>query len=129
MSFALSKRSKERMVGVHPYLVLVANRAIQITQVDFGIPQDGGVRTAERQRVLFDDKASKCDGTVKKSYHQSARALDFYAYVDGKASWDKGHLAQVAAACLQAAIELDIDIEWGGLWNNFPDFPHIQLKK
>ena len=115
------------MCCVDERLVRVAHRAIQISKIDFGIPTDGGIRTAERQHELFEDGKSKADGYHKRSPHQSGRALDFYAYVDGKASWDREHLAMVAAAFLQAASELGIRVRWGGLFRSFSDMPHIEL--
>ena len=127
MSFYLSTRSMNNMGMVDARLVEVAVRAIQITRVDFGIPNDGGFRTAETQHGLFLKGASNCDGYIKKSRHQSGKALDFYAYVAGKASYDTFHMAMVACALLQSACELGYTIEWGGLWVLFPDMPHIQL--
>jgi len=130
--FALSERSKQRREGVDHRLIEISDRAIEITVFDFGIPADGGVRTAQRQSELFKRGKSKADGYKNKSNHQPAedgygKALDFYAYVDGKASWDLYHLAMVAAAFLQAASELGYELEWGGLWKNFRDMPHVQI--
>ncbi len=125
--YALSKKSKERRKGVDKRLIEISDLAIQITVIDFGIPRDGGFRNAHRQRELFDDGKSKADGFEKKSFHQSGKALDFFAYVDGKASWDTEHLAMVAAAFLQAASLLGYGLKWGGLWTGFKDMPHVQL--
>lgn len=125
--FTLSHNSKKNREGVDPRLIEISDLAITITQIDFGIPSDGGVRTAVRQRQLFDEGKSKADGYDRLSKHQSAKALDFYAYVDGKASWDTEHLAMVATAFLQAASQLGFQIKWGGLWSGFKDMPHIQL--
>jgi peptidoglycan LD-endopeptidase CwlK len=124
----LSDRSKERMAGVDDRLHQVANAALSISKLDFGIPADGGLRTAERQKELYEDSKSKADGFKYKSYHQTGKALDFFAYVDGKASWDELHLAMVATAFLQAGSLLGIKLEWGGNFKNFKDMPHIQLK-
>ena len=66
-------------------------------------------------------------GSLTRAYHQTGNAVDVYAYVDGKASWDHEHLASVAAAMLQASSELGIPLEWGGLWKGFCDRPHFQL--
>jgi peptidoglycan LD-endopeptidase CwlK len=115
--FKFSESSESRFVGVDGRLVNVARRALEISKVDFGIPPDGGLRTAERQNELFKKKASKADGYENKSYHQSGKALDVYAYVDGKASWYSPHLAMLACAMLQAASELGVKLEWGGLWS------------
>lgn len=116
------------MVGVDDGLQQVAFAALSISKIDFGIPEDGGVRTAERQKELYNDGKSLADGYKYKSGHQAGKALDFYAYVDGKASWNELHLAMVAAAFLQAGTVLGIKLEWGGLFRNFKDMPHIQRR-
>jgi peptidoglycan L-alanyl-D-glutamate endopeptidase CwlK len=134
--FELSANSRTRMKGIDPNLIAIANLAIKITKVDFGIPKYGGLRTKEDQNKLFNEGKSKADGYVKLSHHQSGEALDFYAYVDGKASWQPNHLAMVACAFLQAASMLGHKINWGCLWssnkatNGIPygwDMAHIEL--
>ena len=127
MNYRLSQRSKQRREGVDYRLIAISDLAITLTVVDFGIPGDGGLRLAERQNELFIDGKSKADGYDNLSYHQSGKALDFYAYVDGKASWNTEHLAMVAAAFLQAASILGYQLQWGGLWASFKDYPHVQL--
>ena len=138
LRYNLSNRSKERRAGIDPRLIEISNRAIQITLIDFGIPEYGGKRTAMEQNYLYTKDLSKCDGFLVLSNHQDGKALDFYAYVDGKASWDEAHLAIVGAAFLQAANELGYRVKWGGLWkrktpkylNGIPygwDMPHIEL--
>lgn len=115
------------MYGIDPRLQEIAFRAIDKTKIDFGIPSSGGYRTTEQQRELFDEGKSKADGVNKMSKHQTGKALDFYAYVDGKGSWEPEHLAQVACAFLESAIELGYNVRWGGLFKNFTDMPHIEL--
>ena len=129
MPFRFSKSSSNRLLGVDPEIFKVARLAIQITKIDFGIPLHGGLRTQAEQYELYTAGLSKCDGYEKISSHQTGEALDVYAYVDGKASWDKYHLAMVATAMLQSASELGVKLEWGGLWVSFIDMPHYQLKK
>lgn len=126
-NFNFSKRSHDRMVTADPRLTEIALLAIKISKVDFGIPEFGGKRTHMEQRELFDRRASKCDGTRIKSKHQSGLALDVYAYIDGKASWDIVHLTSVAVAMLQAANTLGYKLSWGGLWTSFQDMPHFEL--
>lgn len=126
--FKLSRKSQLRLVGVDPRIIKIIELALTISVVDFGIPQYGGLRDTGTQLQLFRKKLSKCDGINNKSCHQSGLAFDVYAYVDGKASWDSYHLTQVAAAILQAASMLSYSLEWGGLFKNFLDMPHFQLK-
>ena len=125
--YSFSQKSLDNMQGIDSRLIRLAQEAIKITKVDFGIPSTGGRRTAQQQAELYDQDLSNADGIYKMSKHQTGKALDFYAYVDDAASWEKEHLAQVACAFLQAANKLNISIRWGGLFKNFTDMPHIEL--
>jgi len=133
MIFKLSDRSKKNREGVDPRLIEISDLAIKLTLIDFGHGQDSGLRTAERQHELYQSGASKADGYNTLSNHQSGHALDFYAYINGAASWEPAHLSQVATAFLQAASILGHKLEWGGLWpRKRPtiygwDMPHVQL--
>jgi len=121
--YRFSETSLNRREGVDPRLIEISDFAIQITPVDFGIPKDGGIRTASRQYDLYLAGKSKADGTTHQSAHQSGKALDFYAWVNGHASWEVGHLAMVAAAHLQAASMLGYSLKWGGFFKPFSDEP------
>lgn len=118
MGFSLSQRSKDRMIDVDSRIIEIINLAITITKIDFGIPKDGGLRTSERQKELFDKGRSKADGTINKSFHQTGKAIDIYAYFDGGASWDADKLTFAATAILQAASILGYNLQWGGLWSS-----------
>lgn len=139
MTYQLSSRSKERRAGIDRRLIEIDDLAITLTKLDYGHPKDSGLRTAVRQNELYNttndegERLSQCDGYNDISEHQKGNALDYYAYVDGKASWDPLHLAMVAAAYLQAASILGHKLEWGGLFGRQDgkpgwDMPHIQLK-
>lgn len=121
MAFVLSKRSLQRLDGVHPDLVRVVKRAIQITVVDFTVLE--GLRTLERQKQLVAAKASK----TMNSRHLTGHAVDLGAYVAGEVRWDWPLYHQIGAAVKQAARELGVPIEWGGDWRTFKDGPHYQL--
>lgn len=126
-NFALSASSKRNLHGVTPKLIEVIELALTITGIDFGIPKDGGLRTAAQQNELFKARKSQLDGYSKKSNHQTGNAFDVFAYVNGKASWDESHLTHVATAILSAASQLGVPIKWGGHWRNFKDMPHFEL--
>lgn len=127
MSYKLSSRSQKHLSGVNPKLVSIVERALQLTNVDFGIPETGGRRSISQQKALYDAGLSKLDGITRRSQHQTGNAVDVFAYVDGKATWDTGDLAEVAAAMLQAANEMCIEIKWGGSWKSFKDYPHFEI--
>jgi peptidoglycan L-alanyl-D-glutamate endopeptidase CwlK len=126
--YKLSNRSRSRLDGINPVLIEIVEEAIKNSPFDFGIPQSGGLRTAEDQNKLFNQKVSKCDGYAKKSYHQSGNAFDIYAYVNGRASWETKHLKPIAEHILNVADEcFNVELTWGGNWPNFKDLPHFQI--
>lgn len=121
MSFKLGKRSLSNLEGVHPDLIKVVIRAIELTQVDFTVIE--GLRTKERQAQLLKEKKT----TTMNSRHLTGHAVDIAAWVDNTISWDWKHYYIIEKAMKQAASELNIPIEWGGDWKTFKDAPHWQL--
>lgn len=121
MTYKLSKRSEDKLVGVDTNLVKVVRRAIELTEVDFGITE--GLRTKERQALLVADGKSQ----TMNSKHITGRAVDVVAYVDSKVSWDKEHYITISKAFKQAAKELNVPIRWGGDFKSFFDGPHFEL--
>jgi peptidoglycan L-alanyl-D-glutamate endopeptidase CwlK len=128
MTFQLGENSINNMSGIDERLISIAELAITLTNIDFGIPNTGGLRSTEDQAKLFTSGVSKADGRTNKSYHQTGKAVDVYAYVDGKASWDKLHLSLIAAAMLQASSQLGFELKWGGLWKSWQDYPHFEIR-
>lgn len=121
MSYKLGSRSIERLHGVHPDLVSVVRRAIEITEVDFTVLE--GLRSKERQRDLVDAGASQ----TMNSRHLTGHAVDIAPWIGGTVSWDWPPYYTIEKAMKQAAKELDIPIEWGGDWTSLRDGPHWQL--
>ena len=116
MAWKLSSNSKNNSAGIDKRLVEIRDRALQISPIDFGHPHFAGHRIATEQLVLFENGKSKCDGTSNRSKHQDGLALDFFAFVDGTASWMPEHLTLVAMAFMKAANELGYELDWGGFW-------------
>lgn len=121
MAYRLGLRSLARLRGVHPDLVRVVKRAIEISDVDFTVLE--GVRTLKRQRQLVAQGASK----TMRSRHLTGHAVDLGAWVGGSVRWDWPLYYQIEAAMKAAAKELSVPIEWGGDWKSFKDGPHWQL--
>ena len=121
MTFKLGPRSVARLKGVHPDLVKVVERAIQLTPVDFTVLE--GLRSPERQKALVAAGASQ----TLKSRHLDGHAVDLGAWVDEQADWSWPLYGKIAGAMKAAAAELKIPIEWGGDWTTFKDGPHFQL--
>lgn len=133
MTFRLSQRSKNRLTDVHPDLVKVVRRAIELTSVDFGVLE--GARTLAKQKDLFAIRASltmdsrHLPSWVAELGKEYAHAVDLGAYYQNELRWDWPLYTEVARAMFAAATELDVDIQWGGNWRSFKDGPHFQLSR
>lgn len=121
MSFKFSQRSLRNLNGVHPDLVRVATRALEISVVDFMITE--GLRTMEQQKILFAAGATK----RLNSRHLTGHALDVAAWVGGRVRWDWPLYERLATVFKTAAADVGVSIEWGGDWKTFRDGPHYQL--
>ena len=125
--YKFSDASEEKLFTCDHELQQVMFLAIKRSPYDFGISE--GVRTLKRQKQLLADGKS----TTLKSHHIAneyglSEAVDIAVYVNGKLTWDIKYYRKVAQAVFSAAIELGIQIEWGGLWSNLIDGPHFQLR-
>lgn len=111
MTFALGPKSLAELTGVHPDLVRVVKRAIEITACDFTVAD--GIRTVEEQRRFVAQGFSR----TMKSKHLEGRAVDLVPLVEGKPRWWWPQIYQVAAAMQAAAREVDVRIKWGCVWD------------
>ena len=134
MSFKFSRSSEQNMIGVDPRLIEVAYEVLCHSPIDFGVPNFGGLRTLKDQQELFNrvPRVTKADGIKSKSKHQSGKALDVFAFVNGKASWDEVHLAIIAGVFLATANRLGYKLTWGGTFGSKDfkgwDKPHFQIE-
>lgn len=138
--FKFSKRSKDNLVTADEKLQLLFNEVIK--EIDCTIIC--GHRTPEEQFELFKkgrerldgwwtviDKSkvvTNVDGTTKKSRHNyyPSKAVDVVPY---PLDWnDIDSFKILASVVKRKAIDLGIDVEWGGDWKSFKDYPHWQIK-
>ncbi|MDS7929608.1 M15 family metallopeptidase [Acinetobacter sp. V102_4] len=143
-SFVLSKLSLSRLEGVHPKLVAIVKRAIQITQQDFMVVE--GVRSKEQCYINYGKGRTVAECQVKgvpakyaqpklskvtwlnnplSSLHVSGRAVDLVPY---PVDWnDLSKFKVISVAMKQAAKELGVTMDWGGDWKSTKDYPHFEL--
>jgi peptidoglycan L-alanyl-D-glutamate endopeptidase CwlK len=121
--YKLGPRSVQRLKGVHPDLVRVVERAIEITTVDFTVLE--GLRTPERQKALLEAGASQ----TLNSRHITGHAVDLGAWVGDEVRWDWPLYHKIAAAMKEAARQLGVAVVWGGDWRTFKDGPHFELNR
>jgi len=118
--FILGKRSTDNLQGVHPDLVRVVKRALELSEVDFTVIE--GLRTKERQAELLQQGFTR----TMNSRHIIGQAVDI---VPLPVDWNnKARFGLVAAAMKKAADELGVKITWGGDWKSFVDLPHYQIE-
>lgn len=120
-TFKFSSRSEKNLQGVNPDLVKVTRRALEISEVDFGITE--GLRSRYRQKQLVATGKSQ----TMNSRHLTGHAVDVVAYIGSQVSWEWPLYEKIAAAFRQASRELNIPVEWGGDWKTLKDGPHFQL--
>lgn len=136
--FKFSNRSLKNLEDVNSDLELIATYSLKNSLVDFGISE--GLRTAERQKELFETGQSK----VKVSKHQSGEAIDVFVAGSKDITFDFNHLSYLAGV-FQATARMLYDhglvqylIRWGGNWNNngiiikdqkFQDLVHFEIYK
>ena len=143
----LSNSSQNKLNLAHPDLIEIIKMAIRFSVIDFGIAETA--RPDEKQAEYFAKGLSKLDGVTRKSKHQVtkkkplAMAVDIFAWVEGKVSYDKEHLSYIAGvidACTKMLFvqgKIHHLLRWGGNWDmdgkilldqSFDDRPHYELE-
>lgn len=121
MSIVLGARSLSRLQGVHPDLVRVVKTAAAMSDLDFTVLE--GLRTVERQKQLFAQKATK----TMNSRHLTGHAVDIAPMIGGKISWDWPLYNRLAKIVKAAAVAENVAVTWGGDFRTFKDGPHWEL--
>lgn len=115
--WTFTTRDRERLTDVDPRLIAVAERALDLSPLDFGITE--GLRTPERQAQLMKAGAS----ATMNSRHLTGHAIDVVVQLGDRISWELALYCQVAAAFREASVELATPIRWGGCWSLLRDLP------
>lgn len=112
MTFKFSNKSLGNLIQVHPDLVRVVKRALELSTSDFAVLE--GVRSTVRQKILVQ---------AKKSHTMQSKHLiqaDGYGHavdlVPSPVSWEIKDFLPIAEAMQKSAKELGIKVRWGGSW-------------
>ena len=140
MTYTLSKRSLHNLEGVHPSLVAVVKRAIEITKQDFVVIE--GVRTQARQDELWAQGRTKPGPIVTWTKDASSHGIgdDGYGHAVDicpyPVDWnDLKKFDAIALAMFSAASEVGVRLRWGADWDmdgkprerGESDSPHFEL--
>ena len=140
--FKLSRNSKRNIKGVRDSIRELVERVLKKSPHDFGIPQYGGLRTAQEQNNLYHKRingkrVTHLDGFKKKSYHQSGNAFDIFVFDEHGACWDCKHKYKEIADIVKEEFNLmraeglfeeNEILRWGGDWTRFKDLPHFEVR-
>jgi peptidoglycan L-alanyl-D-glutamate endopeptidase CwlK len=118
-----SPRSEQRLSEVHPQLVQVVRRALEISEVDFAVVE--GKRTRDRQAELVRIGASK----TMFSRHITGHAVDLAPIVGGTICWKWPAFTPLVDAMKRASQEMGVMLVHGADWKSFPDGPHHELDR
>ena len=138
--FAFSERSLNNLKGVHPKLVEIVHRALELSPCDFTVLE--GVRSQARQDELWAQGRTKPGAVVTWVQTSGTHGIqaDGYGHAVDLAPYpidwnDFNRFDQVANAMLAAATEFGVKIRWGGNWDmddtiherGESDSPHFEL--
>lgn len=143
----LNKRSLERLQNVKSVLIAILVDGAVDSPYEYQIPRYGGKRTDEEQELMYargrttDELRAKgivgIEGKPERSkitwtldsIHESGKAFDFFALINGKASWDIKYIEPIARHLQKIAKDkYGVILEWGyDLWKK--DGAHMQMKK
>jgi peptidoglycan L-alanyl-D-glutamate endopeptidase CwlK len=124
MTRKFGSRSLKNMVGIHPDLRRVLDRALQDSPLDFVVIE--GLRTLARQKQLVASGASQ----TLNSRHLTGHAIDLLPIgPDGKSAFDWPLYDKLGPAVKAAAEAEGVALDWGGDWKKFKDGPHFELDR
>lgn len=129
MPNSFSARSRKNLQGVHPDLIRICERALELSPMDFTVVE--GLRAIERQRVLFaEGKSLTMNSRHLPQPDGYGHAVDLYPFYEGRVQVNAHASAyrQIAEAMKTAAKDLGLTITWGGDWKRLQDTPHYQLE-
>lgn len=117
MTFKLGAGSLKELEGVHPKLVAIVKRAIELTAQDFTV-HDGLRTEAEQHRYVATGVSKTMNSMHRRQADGWGHAVDLVPYINGKLRWEWPAIYPIAVAVRTASHELNTRIRWGGIWDN-----------
>lgn len=115
----LTTKDRARLKGVHPDLVKVVEKYLEIGKVPIIVIE--GLRTLANQKKYLARGAT----TTLRSRHLTGHAIDIGPKDSPLSHWPPYY--KIAEDMKKAAKLVGVQIEWGGDWKSFKDGPHWQL--
>lgn len=126
----MTPRDEARLRDLHPLLAQkVARLLVAVDALGYPMTIVQGRRTTEEQVALYEQGRTKpgaivtnADGVVKKSKHQSGRAVDCAFLRDGQVSWSEALPWRMYAEMGKA-----LGLIAGADFKSIVDRPHLEL--
>lgn len=112
MGYFWGTRSRNRMRGLHPDIVTVLERLIEVVPFDVTVLE--GMRNKTTQALYVKRGVS----WTMNSRHLTGHAVDIAPLKNGKIDWnDIGLFVELGRWVFKVADELGIVLQWGGDWD------------
>lgn len=116
MTITLGSKSRAELIGVHPKLIAIVERAAELSEQDFSVHD--GLRTEAEQREYVRRGVSK---TMNSKHMKQAdgfgHAVDLVPWINGRMRWEWEPIYHIAAA-VRAAAEIEgVQLVWGAVWD------------
>jgi peptidoglycan L-alanyl-D-glutamate endopeptidase CwlK len=117
MTYKLGAGSLRRLTDVHPALVQVVLRAIELTTQDFSVHE--GLRSLKTQKEYVAKGVSRTMNSMHLRQPDGySHAVDLVPWAGGMMRWEWPLIYPIAEAMRQAAQENKVQLRWGGNWGN-----------
>lgn len=133
----ITRSSLPRLKGVHPSLVQMVTRLDKICPIDFGIPEEGGVRSKAAALRNADKGTGVPDSLHCLQSDGYGWAVDLVPHILGKLGWDQATCEAMRPYVFRAADECNVLVQHGADWDADDrtgeaalkewDWPHYQL--
>lgn len=125
MPFTLGPRSMGFVTHVDPRMIQVAQKAIELTQQDFGFTAEQSRTLAEEEKLLQEGYSHTLHShhiidCIAPGYWAEpghSGAIDAVAWTGTAFVWEWPRQYVIASAFLAASKALSIPITWGGCWS------------
>jgi len=130
MAYSFGKASKRNIDTLHEDLQRVLYEDIKTAKIDYCIYC--GYRGEKEQNAAYDANKSQLRYPASNHNKTPSMAFDFAPYntKSPHIRWEEvDQFQKVAKHIMSTAKKLGIELEYGGDWESFKDYPHMQLIK
>ena len=122
--FKYSKTSLKRLLTCHKDLQVLLSEALKNSPFDISILC--GYRSKKEQNDAYNTGNSQLKYPHSKHNSNPSIAVDIAPY---PIDWDDiNRFVILSEHIKKTADDLGINVQWGGDWKNFKDYPHWELK-